>query len=705
MSFTQTVTRAARFLAVSDPGQLRLMSAAGTALTVLLAMVASVAFTTSTGNPVTVAMLGTIVSMQSAAVVKDRTPRARIATTALMALPAAGAVLLAAALSEVGKVADVGFIVVLFTAVWVRRFGPRGTALGMVAFISYFFALFLKAELSQVPVLLVAIVIGVAVAVFVRSAIFRDRPHSEVRRLAQALRAASVSVLEAAAPGRSRDPNVLRRKLTGLSDTGMMIEDWLDRNDAALHLSVTSHDLSVRVFEAQIATEQLAGAVWPLGQEKSWPMTLDDAMAAVGSCLKDKPSDETLRAARRFVVDSAADADPTQQVGVAIILAARAVEAHTAVHRITDNVSDHPATLPSTSTKVVTPTTGSMPAADSVDGLEPTDAPSMNPYTRAAIQVAVATSAAMLLGDLISPNRWYWAVMTAFLVFTGVTTRGELLTKAGNRILGTVLGVVAGVLLAAAVGDQPIVQMALIVVCVFFAFWLLAINYALLVFFITVLLALLYGLLGQFSIDVLEVRIYETAAGAAMGILASFVVLPVRTRSTVQEKVEGYLTLMSELIDASVESVIAPGSDVDLVTISRSLDTSLQGVITAAKPLSLGLTTRGRRSTRRLLLVLQVSGRAAHALARAGVAATRAEPDTALSEETAEALRGAATLVHTHLGLVRQMVAGAAFERPERSADSPVLDVLMTATDAPAALRSAVRALSKLNRSILELVT
>ena len=152
-----------------------------------------------------------------------------------------------------------------------------------------------------------------------------------------------------------------------------MIEDWLDRNDAALHLSVTSHDLSVRVFEAQIATEQLASAVWSLGQEKSWPMTIDDAMAAVSSCLTDNPSDETLRAARRSVVESAADADPSQQVGVAIILAARAIEAHTAVHRITDDVSDHPATLLDTSTKVVTPTTGSMPGADSVDGVEPTD--------------------------------------------------------------------------------------------------------------------------------------------------------------------------------------------------------------------------------------------------------------------------------------------------------------------------------------------
>ncbi len=689
-----------RFLAVSDPGQLRLMSAAGTALTVLLAMVASVGFIQVTGDPITVAMLGTIVSMQAAAAVKDRTPRARIVTTALMVLPASGAVLLAAVLSELGKTADVGFIAVLFAAVWVRRFGPRGTALGMGAFISYFFALFLHADVSQVPVLLIAIGIGVAVALFVRTAIFRDRPHAEVRRLARALRAASLSVLEAATPGRPSDPTVLRRKLTGLADTAMMIEDWLDRNDAALHLSVTSHDLSVLVFEAQIATEQLASAVWPLGQERSWTVALDRAMTAVTSCLQDDVSEEVLRAARRFAVDSTEQADTSQQSGVATVLAARAIQAHTAIHRITRSSAGPSASLPGRSAGPPSSPTGPGP----VDA-EPADDPSMNPYTRAAIQVAVATSSAMVLGDLISPNRWYWAVMTAFLVFNGVTTRGELLTKAGNRILGTVTGVVAGVLLAAAVGDQQILQMALIVVCVFFGFWLLAINYALLVFFVTVLLALLYGLLGQFSIDVLEVRIYETAAGAAMGTLAAFVVLPVKTRSTVLAKVEACLTQMSELIDASIEAVISPGSGADLVTTSRALDAAVQDVMTAAKPLIVGPTTRGRRSTRRLLLVLQVSGRAAHALARAGVAATHAGPDTAPSAETAQALREAVAVVRGHLGLVVKMVGGETFERPVRSTDSPVLDVLTTATEASYALRSAVRALSKLDRSILELVT
>lgn len=696
-----TVTRAVRFLAVSDPGQLRLKSAAGTALTVLLTIIVAVTFTTLTGTPVTVAMLGTIVSMQASASVKDRTPRDRIVTTALMALPAAGAVLLAATLSEFGKVADVGFIAVLFTAVWVRRFGLRGTALGMVSFISYFFALFLHATLAQVPVLLVAVAIGVACALFVRVAIFRDHPQSEVRRLARALRAASVSVLEVVAPDRPRDVDTLRRKLTGLADTGMMIEDWLDRNNAAMHLSVTNHDLSVRVFEAQIATEQLASALFALDEGYSWPPMLGRAMTAVGACLQDDPPPDALRAARRLAVESAEKAD-SSQIGIATILAARAVQAHTAIHRITANTAqdgtrDRSAARSRSSD-------GTSPASDADANAAPAAKTGMNRNTRAAIQVAVATSAATIVGDLISPNRWYWAVLTAFLVFGGVTTRGELLTKAGNRILGTVIGVVAGVLLAALIGHQPVLQMVLIVVCIFFAFWLVAINYSLLVFFITVLLALLYGLLGTFSIDVLELRIYETAAGAAMGIIAAFLILPVRTRTTVTTMVTNYLDQMGALVDVSIESVLAPGGSHDLVTKSRALDTALQDVLTAAKPLSYGPTTRGRRSTRRLLRVLAVSGRASHALARAGVAASRAEPDTAPSEQTACALRAAAQVVRDHMELANRMVAGKSFERPARGADQPVIDVMRTTSNTPGALRSAVRALSRLNRSIMELI-
>ena len=111
--------------------------------------------------------------------------------------------------SPLGKIADVGFIVVLFGAVWVRRFGPRGNALGMLAFISYFFALFLRARPGQIPVLAVGIAVGLGATLLVRTLIFPDRPRVEVRRLVRALRGASIAVLEVTLNRSERDLAVL----------------------------------------------------------------------------------------------------------------------------------------------------------------------------------------------------------------------------------------------------------------------------------------------------------------------------------------------------------------------------------------------------------------------------------------------------------------------------------------------------------------
>ena len=203
----------ARFLVDSDPGRLRLRSAAATTLSLVIAIVAMLAFTRVAHQPVTVAMLGTIVAMQSSAAVKDRQQHSRVVTMLLLFFPALGAVVLAALLSPFGWVADVGFIAVLFTAVWVRRFGPRGNALGMVAFISYFFALFLRASPAQIPVLAVAVAVGLSASLFVRTLIFPDRPRAEVRHLLRALRGASSSVLEAATHRDEYDLAAVRRRL------------------------------------------------------------------------------------------------------------------------------------------------------------------------------------------------------------------------------------------------------------------------------------------------------------------------------------------------------------------------------------------------------------------------------------------------------------------------------------------------------------
>ncbi len=238
---------AVRFIVDSDPGRLRLRSAAATTLSLVLAIVALLTFTRYTHQPVTVAMLGAIVAMQSSAAVKDKQQHDRVITTLLLPVPAVGAVALAAGLAPpFDWVADVGFIIVLFIAVWVRRFGPPGgNALGMVSFMSYFFALFIHATPpTQIPILAAAVGVGVCATLFVRVVILPDRPRAEVIHLVRALRGVSITVLDAVTKDRKKhDLSAVRRRLDRLGETGLMIDDWLDRHDAAATLSVTSDEL------------------------------------------------------------------------------------------------------------------------------------------------------------------------------------------------------------------------------------------------------------------------------------------------------------------------------------------------------------------------------------------------------------------------------------------------------------------------------
>ena len=682
----------ARFLVDSDPGRLRLRSASTTTLSLVLGLSALLVFTRLADQPVTVAMLGTIVAMQSSAAVKDRQQHSRVVTTLLLFFPALGAVTLAALLSPLGKVADVGFIVVLFAAVWVRRFGPRGNAMGMVAFMAYFFALFLRASIGQIPVLAVAIAVGLGATLLVRTLIFPDRPRVEVRRLVRALRGASLAVLEVATAPGERDLVLLRRRLDRLGATALMIDDWLDRHDAARSLNITSQDLALRVFDAQIAVEQLVSLLWALDAGAPWPRGLTDAITSLRTCLHHRVSEEQLKAARKRASTAADRADLSLSEGIATVIAYRAVQAHLAIHHITTNALkiDPTAEPPSE------------PDADDDDDDDDDERTGLHPSTKAAIQVAVATSAATVLGELISPDRWYWAVLTAFLVFTGVSTRGEILTRAGHRIVGTIAGVAAGVLLASLVGHHPAVQMVLLVLCVFCAFYLVTVAYAWLTFFVTVLLAMLYGLLGDFSVAVLELRIAETAAGGIVGIASAYFIFSTGTRSTFIDKVDVYLDRMAELIRAAVDSVLTPGGETDLVAATRRLDNALQDVVTAGKPLQIGPAVRSRRGAQRLLRGLQAGNRSAHALARAGVNASRADPDTAPPDVTVRALRDATDHVCRTVDIVKRTVEGEDVDPPEKIMETMILDVMGSSGIPPGPLRGALRALSTLDRALAE---
>ena len=72
---------------------------------------------------------------------------------------------------------------------------------------------------------------------------------------------------------------------------------------------------------------------------------------------------------------------------------------------------------------------------------------------------------------MLSSNRWYWAVLTAFVIFSGTASRGETLVKAWQRVVGTLTGVVIGVVLVALVGGNVVVSVVFIFVALFMTFY------------------------------------------------------------------------------------------------------------------------------------------------------------------------------------------------------------------------------------------
>jgi hypothetical protein len=670
-------------LVASDPGLLRLRLA-GTATA---SMVASLGVMTGiarlTGQPVTAVLLGVIVSMVAAISVNDPEPGAQRLTTVLLPVPAAAAVSLGTLLAGHRIVADVVFVAIMVVAVYVRRFGPRATALGQIGFQSYFFTQFLGARPEQLPWLVLALVVGTACTLVLRGVVFAERPERTLRRTVAAFQARARAVVDgvrdAVAAGRLPKPDgrPLRLRLARLNETALQVADILERADAEQAWpGVPNRTLALRIFDAELTMERLVAAAEQLVCSEH-PLSPDERAALL-----------------------AALAQLRGQLGIAEVpdpLAGRdgdspARRLAAAIHRASLAMCETGSRETPEIAAIEEPGSDDEPDQDAADEL------GLRASTRQAIQVGVATSLAIVAGEFISPSRWYWAVITAFIVFTNTTSRGEILSRGWQRIIGTLAGVVAGVAVAVAVGGNTVASLVTLFCCVFLGFYLMRVSQGLFMFWLTAVLALLYGLLGRFSIDVLLLRLEETAAGAVIGIAVASLILPSSTRDTVSRHVEEFLSALDELIDAAVRVLVGfDGAGAQrLLAQARKLDQTLLTLRTAARPLTTGLAgLADRGGFRRTLRTLVALDRYARGLARVATQAAGAP------EPAQRALTRAADAVRANVHALRALL-GLSPDPPDRVELTDATELLDVAEDlAPDAEHAAaVRFLRRLDGAV-----
>ncbi|OIJ68591.1 FUSC family protein [Streptomyces mangrovisoli] len=152
--------------------------------------------------------------------------------------------------------------------------------------------------------------------------------------------------------------------------------------------------------------------------------------------------------------------------------------------------------------------------------------------TRQAVQATAGAGFALVVGQLVSGQRWYWAVGATWWIFVNTASRGETLVRGFRRFLGTVIGIGLGLAVAVPVHGAPVASALLLAVCVFGIFYTAAVSYTWMMLWVTFLAGLLYGLFGVLNPALLALRAVETGVGALGAVLAVLFVLPVTTHAT-----------------------------------------------------------------------------------------------------------------------------------------------------------------------------
>ncbi|MGD3108775.1 FUSC family protein [Streptomyces sp. YGL11-2] len=590
---------------------------------------------------VTLMVAGAMAAMAATFAIREKEVRGQAITVALGLPVALAAMTLAALLHNQIIAGDLFFIALIFGAVYARRFGDRGMALGLIGFQVYFVSLFVHATVPTLPELYLTLGVAFACSAVVRFAVVPETPERTLRRLREAFRARLAQLvathIELVDAGPKQLDGVLddlRRHTARLHEAALMIQGRLEEGtrDAAV-----AGLLQRRVADAEIAAERLGVMLLNArSAERTDTLTLHlpdapvPAMTnrvqaegdAVGTLRRDLEALHLL-VARRAPDDRGTalahvrnrllgyrDEDnlppgtpAVQDAFRGLGEAARAVLGlRLALDGPQDESDDSPATTRSreefdAEDLAIVGAEERTEGEDERTGLQ-------RPTTRAACQVAVGSALAIVGGEFLSTQRWYWAVLTCWVVFLNTASTGEILVKGYRRLLGTVLGVVAGVGLAGLVGNHTWTAFVLVLLCVFGMFFTAPLSYALMSFFVTAMLGLLYTLLNTYSFATLVLRIEETALGAACGIIAAVLVLPVHTDRRTDEHLGTVLVRLREVVSAAVEQ-LSGGPAVDLLSRARDLDTALDDLRGSTQPLMHPITPlRVRRQTARYLVAL-----------------------------------------------------------------------------------------------------
>ena len=614
-------------LVCSDPGLNRLRAAAQSVLTIAVALGAEWAFVHLTGalqveseatasvatvsrvaaanhDLLAIAMLlGAIIGLMASMGVQDPAAKSQVITFLLLPVPILSALSLGIAIGDHRVVALVVIALVLALGTYVRRFGPRGFLAGQLLFIGYFlgFSLHDAVRIRDLGWLAAEVGVGLGVVMAVRFSLFyphQDRALERTRRSfdARARHVASfaLEVFDALRLDQ-RQARRMHRQLIRLNEAALMIDAQLG-DPGAVPDGSSGELLHQRLFDIELAVTNIARFAETLARldlpaEQRSAVRLALLLLASGDNEGAKTYAENLIDLLHAAGHRPSGEDRTATV-VAHRFAGSVIDLCDAITEwmAIDTIDiEKRAFQPS-----VVLLGGWLPGSAQVSNAASLEGGSrwgegvgLARYTRNAIQIGIAAGAAIVLGDLVSPQRFYWAVLAAFITFMGAHNAGEQIRKALFRLAGTVIGIGVGSLLVSVVGHHTLWSVAVVLVSLFLGLYLFRISYAFMAVAITVTVSQLYQQLGEFTNSLLLVRLEETALGAAVAIAVVMLVLPLHTRQVLRVALREHVEAVGRLVDHAAARLQErdDGFDSTLRSDARTVDAAYQAVAATAQPI------------------------------------------------------------------------------------------------------------------------
>ncbi|MBF0709120.1 FUSC family protein [Alkalihalobacillus hwajinpoensis] len=605
-------------LAATDPGRTRLHQAARITISVFSSVMTMLWLTTILGISFTPAILAGVVSLLSLLLVNDDTDKKKKITALLLVISSIIWLTLRTLLSSIPFVTDGLFLLVIFFAYYLQHYGFRYFGLFMIAFLSIYFSTLLKLQPSDLLGFILGIVVGGAYSYLYHFILFRNRPKRQLSRSMKSFHIQTNLTLDLVLDAIS-DPTpnryralLLKRDVRKLNEYAQVISSQLTTTDPGeVWSGIDAEQLRMYVFDAEMLIETLYPAVKRMKELHA--LEHNEVRKLLYKVVESIRDAEVLRSH-----DIVGNLKQTQTVIEE--LKNQLIELRISNHQNKDwlwlirrieSIANH---LIESSNELGARRMANIEEQVRLDDPEEIKKENVQESeksnqpraaTKKALQAIVAGAVAIFLGYFLSPTHQYWVLLSAFVVLLGTDTVGMTLQKAFQRSLGTIFGAVAGFGLAHLLEGRLVLELIALFCCIFMAFYLLSISYAMMMFWMTMLIAIMYDfILGGITEQILIARVFDTLAGAFIGFLAAAVIYPKTTREKVADTAEDFLNKLNEYVSDYLESFSHTEKNFNFTNQAFGIDEQMRKIVEDARPLRNRPAILARSGIERWLTVL-----------------------------------------------------------------------------------------------------